>query len=166
MPVITIACGAGSRRRPARAVSRDNPEDQENPAADQVEGEKLAQRLRVDDEAVKTEPDQRRADEPGDRRGAHRLGLRGSAAPRPASAASTAIVSIMKASMNEDDRLGETGGIGEEAPAIKGPARPTARKIAGPATSARLSQRAPIRGGSASRAIIASIPIAARIAPA
>ena len=60
MPVMSNACGTGSPPMPAAAPRRAmTPNKQEHAAADDVEREDLAQRLRVDDEAV--EADARRA---------------------------------------------------------------------------------------------------------
>jgi hypothetical protein len=50
---MTIACGTGSAASPARrAPARDHAEQEEHAAAEEVEGQDLAQRLRVDDHAV------------------------------------------------------------------------------------------------------------------
>ena len=59
-----------------RSPARDDAEHQEDAAADQIEGENLAKRLRIDDEAVEPEPDQRRPDQSRQRRRAHGSGLR------------------------------------------------------------------------------------------
>ena len=70
------------------AAPRDHAEQQEDAAAEQVEGEDLAQRLGVDDEAVQAEAHQRRAGQ-AEQRLAHRGGARsgGPATSRPSVAA-------------------------------------------------------------------------------
>ena len=51
------------------APARDEPRQaEEDAAADQVEGEDLAQRVDVHQHAVQAEPDQRGTGQPGDRR--------------------------------------------------------------------------------------------------
>ncbi len=132
MPVMTIACGTGSKAKPRRrAPARDNAEHQEHAAADQVEGENFAQGLRVDDQAIKAEADQRGADQPGKRRRAHGSGLRRGG---PA----TSIGKVDRDGQQhegldeQDDRLGETGRIGEEIfRPCASPARPATRNTAG-----------------------------------
>ena len=110
MPVITMRLrhgieGKAGRRSPAR----DNAEHEEDAAADQIEGENLAQRLRIDDEAVEPEPDQRRSDESRQRRCAHGSGLR-RGGPATSIGSVTAIVSSMKASMKRMIGLAKPAG--------------------------------------------------------
>lgn len=70
IPVMTMACGTGSKRKPA-AAPRDNAENQENAAADQVEGEQLAQRMWMENEAVETKAHQGRAGQSCENRWGH-----------------------------------------------------------------------------------------------
>src|SRR5262249_29261225 len=62
-----------------RTSTRDNAEDQEHTAAEQIEGEDLAERLRIYDQAVQSEPDRRRSAQPEYRRRAHGSALRSGA---------------------------------------------------------------------------------------
>ena len=114
MPVITIACGTGSALQSGRrAFPRDDAEHEENAAAHQVEGEDLAQRLGIGDEAIEAETDQRRADKPSQRRRGHRRGSR-RGGPATSMARVTAMERTMNASMNRISGLGEPGRIGEK----------------------------------------------------
>ena len=59
-PVIVSACSTGSPPSPARrTAARDDAEEQEHAAAEQVEGEDLAQRLGLRDQTVQPEADDR-----------------------------------------------------------------------------------------------------------
>ena len=92
-----------------RASPRDDAEQQENAAADKIEGENLAQRLRIGDEAIKAKTDQRRADEPGQRCRAHRRGAR-RGGPATSIGRVTAMDSVMKASMKRISGLANPAG--------------------------------------------------------
>ena len=83
MPVISSACGTGSPPHPSAAPRRAiGAEQQEHAVADHVEREDLAQRLRVDDQAVDAEPDQRRRAQPEQRRRVSSLAARSGAPAR------------------------------------------------------------------------------------
>src|SRR5271166_776186 len=97
--------GEAGRRSPAR----DDAEHKKDPAADQIEGENLAKRLRIDDETVEPEPDQRRPYESRQRRRAHGSGLR-RGGPATSIGSVTAIVSSMKASMKRMIGLAKPAG--------------------------------------------------------
>jgi hypothetical protein len=48
----------------SRPAPRDNAENEENTATDQVEGQQFAQRMWMENEAVEPETDQSRANQP------------------------------------------------------------------------------------------------------
>ena len=62
IPVMTMACGTGSKRKPA-AAPRDNAEDEENAASHQVKGEQFAQRMGMENEPIEPKTNQSRADQ-------------------------------------------------------------------------------------------------------
>ncbi len=92
-----------------RALARDDAEQQEDAAAQDVEGEDLAQRVRIDDEAVEAEADQRRARQSGQRsrRSWHGGRLGG---PMTSMGSVAAIESVMNASMNRISGLAQPAG--------------------------------------------------------
>jgi len=92
-----------------RASTSDDAEQQKNAAADKIEGENLAQRLRIDDEAVKSKPHQRSADEPSQRCRAHRRGAR-RGEPATSMTRVTAIESVINASMKRINGLANPAG--------------------------------------------------------
>ena len=61
MPVMTNACGTGSAPKPAAAPLRATMPKMMKTAAEQIEGDDLAERLRIYDQAVEPESRQRRA---------------------------------------------------------------------------------------------------------
>ena len=110
MPVITSACGTGSKGKPAAAPLRATmPNTRKTPLPIKLKAENLAQRLRIDDEAVEPEPDQRRADKFRQRRCAHGSGLR-RGGPATSIGSVTAIVKSMKASMKRMIGLAKPAG--------------------------------------------------------
>ena len=98
--------GGQSRRR---AFPCDDAEHEENAAADQVERQNLAQRLRIGDHAIEAKTDKRRPDQPGQRRRAHRRGSR-RGGPATSIGRVTAMVKVMKVSMNRISGLASPGG--------------------------------------------------------
>lgn len=77
------------------AAPRDHPEQQEHAAAQEIEGEELAQRLGLDDEAVEAEADQSSGAEPEQDGLAHRARDRtGGPATSNASAATASVLAI------------------------------------------------------------------------
>src|SRR5262249_31048802 len=83
--------GAEPRRR---SPARDDAEEHERAATEQVEAEYLAERLRIHDEAVQPETRRRRAEQPERGRGAHRSALR-PGAPASSGPSVPAIVSVI-----------------------------------------------------------------------
>ena len=81
-----------------RAPARDDAEDQEHAAAEQIEGEDLAQRLGIRDQAVEPEPHRDGRAQPEYGRRAHGSALR-SGAPAISRPSVTAIVSVIATSI-------------------------------------------------------------------
>src|SRR5262249_28161678 len=87
--------GAEPRRR---SPARDDAEEHERAATEQVEAEYLAERLRIHDEAVEPATRRRPAETPEQGRGANRR-VPPSGAPASSRPSATAIVSVIGTSM-------------------------------------------------------------------
>src|SRR4030095_7920404 len=92
----------------ARAVGGDEAEQQKDAAAQQVEAEELAQRMGMDEQAVKAKADQRGARQSGEGRRTHEGGRSGG--PRTSMGSDTAMESVMKTSMNTISGFGAPAG--------------------------------------------------------
>src|SRR5262249_44297625 len=92
-----------------RAAARDDREEQEDPATEEIEGEDLAQRVRVHDEAVEAEAHGRGAADSEELRRPHRPGWR-AGAPATRSPSVTAIVSVIGTSMARISGLAQRWG--------------------------------------------------------
>ena len=103
-----------------RAPARDDAEDEKDAAAGQIEGEHLAQRLRIDDEAVEAEADQRRAEQSRNRRCGHACGFR-LGGPATSIGRVAAMESTMKASMRRMIGLAKPTGKAKKPPATRSP---------------------------------------------
>ena len=117
MPVITSACGTGSAAKPAAAPLRATmPNSRKTPLPSRLKPRSLRSGCGMDEQAVEAKADQRGAGQAGEGRRAHDDGQSraGPAAQGRAVRSDTAMESIMKTSIEHDQRLGEAGGIGEE----------------------------------------------------
>ena len=139
---MTNACGTGSPPSPAaRASAGDDPEQQKHTAADQVEGEDLAQRFGMHDQAEQAQANQRRAAQAhtGSPRSLPLAPVRAGRPPTERalrrSTASPALRSSRSAAWHEI--RGRPG----KPPAIANPISPIAKNTAGPATSMSRNQR-------------------------
>ena len=91
------------------ASASDDAEQQKNAAADQIEGKNLTQRLRMGDESEKAKTDQRLADKPSQRCGAHRGGAR-RGGPATSVGRVTAMDTVIKVSMKRINGLAKPAG--------------------------------------------------------
>src|SRR5262249_62266849 len=120
-----------------RALACNDAEHEEDAAAQQIEADNLAQRIGMDQQAVKAQADERRACQSGESRCRHGNGRStGSRVGGPTTSRGriAATESTMKASMNRISGLASPAGEARNPAATADPRTPTKRKIAGPAT--------------------------------
>ena len=92
-----------------RAAPCDNSKNEEDAAADQIEGQQFAQRVGVHNEAIKPETDQSRSHQSRENRSRHGSGL-SSGGPATSIGSATAMDNTMNVSMNRMMGFAKLGG--------------------------------------------------------